>query len=156
MIAGLGTDVRKVDPIVGTNDEDAALLPGVAFCRGLPLPGAQSTEGVPEHTRVECARQAALEARRRIRPEVRIDEKRVFDALRVTEIRRVFRTAVAYNHKFGAPSPDLRKCVTQLRDLFTTEQSAEVPNEREDHTPVAPLVTEPDRDAFGVEDRNRL
>jgi hypothetical protein len=62
--------------------------------------------------------------------------------LGVTEIDRMLRLTIADDDQLGAAAADLRKCVTQLRDLLAAEDSTKVADEGEDHRLVTPQIAE--------------
>ena len=52
-------------------------------------------------------------------------------------------SAVADDDELGPPLSNLVDLVAQLRDLLTTEQSAEVADEHQDDWPLLPELSEP-------------
>jgi hypothetical protein len=74
----------------------------------------------------------APQARGAVRAQFRIDEQRAVEFEVVAKRGREVRGAVADDHEFGSARPNGSDLVAQLRDLLTTEQSAEVADEGED------------------------
>ena len=72
-----------------------------------------------------------------------IHQDRERDRLFLDEVARVDHVTGTYGDHFGAPIHDLLIAAAQLRGVLAAKQSAEVPEEDEDHRAVRPEITQP-------------
>ena len=151
MISCRCADVAEIDHVPGTNDEHAALLPGVALRGALALSLAQSANAANQNPRAKRAQNPSSESRGSVGLQFRVNQEGAFDPLGIAEVYRMLGPAVADDDQFGTALANGRKCVTQLRDLLAAEQSTEMADERQHHRAMLPQITETDGLAIRIE-----
>jgi predicted HD phosphohydrolase len=152
VVGAVLVDVLVADLRAGAEDERRAqlghTLPGAVD----PVPGGSGALGAAAATPVgdQPEEPDTRHGRRPRRAGVVVDEHRERHVLVGDERGGVTHAAGADGDDLGAPPLDLVIDAPQLRGVLTAEQSAEVPQEDENHRPLRPEVAEPVRPSGGV------
>ncbi len=138
MVSRLAARVAIHDVSPGSDHENAAELPGIALNTGLSRTRAERTKGIEWKSRREYLDPTAPQARGAIRAELGIHQDRTVELEVLAERCGKVLGSVPDDDELGTPSANLVDPVAQLRDLLTTEQSAEVADEHQDDRPLLP------------------
>jgi predicted HD phosphohydrolase len=147
MVGAVVVDVLVADLLAGSDDERRAELGDPPSGLVDPVPGGAGALGSLPAAPVR-EQPEETDASNRRRPGgagVVVDQHGERDVLVGDERGRVGHAAGADGHDLPAPAPDLVVAAPQLRGVLTAEQSAEVPQEDQDHRPIGPEVAESPR-----------
>jgi hypothetical protein len=131
MVSGFAAQVAVAQVSAGTDHEHAAELPGISLDIGLAGSRAESPQGVERESRRKQLDPTSPEACGAIRAELGIYQDRTVELEVLSKGCGKVLGSIPDNDELGTPSANLVDPVAQLRDLLTTEQSAEVADEDE-------------------------
>ena len=131
MVPGLRADVLEAESAAPGEHEHPAELPHVALGLALARAAAVGANAVLEHSGMERPHDAAVKSRGPVSHEILVDEKGEVDPLFFTEGPRLPRSPVTDHDELCSGGTDVVQLATQLRDLLSAKQSAEVADEDE-------------------------
>ena len=142
MVARLAAHVLVAHVPARMDHEAAPELPRGAEHAGLSGARAHRTHSIQGDERRQHLEPTAPESGRLVRPQLRIDEEWAVQLEFASERPGEVLAAVSDDHQLSTRRSDLLRVAAQLRNLFATEDSAEVANEGQNDRTTLPQAAE--------------